>query len=181
MRAIAAARRETAFAIVLFIVLLVVNVLLNSDRFAPAALGTLLGLAAPLVAASIAAMPAVLGGRGGIDVSVGPLMGLVNALIVQTLIIDAGISSPWIVVPTALAVGAAAGALNGFLAVVVRIQPIVATLGTYLLFTGLTLTLVPAPVGTVPRWLQSSIGTPVGCPASRHGVGLARDQAVAFL
>ncbi len=158
MRAIAAARRETAFAIVLFIVLLVVNVLLNSDRFAPAALGTLLGLAAPLVAASIAAMPAVLGGRGGIDVSVGPLMGLVNALIVQTLIIDAGISSPWIVVPTALAVGATAGALNGFLAVVVRIQPIVATLGTYLLFTGLTLTLVPAPVGTVPRWLQSLSG-----------------------
>ena len=31
----------------------------------------------------------------------------------------------------------------------VRIQPIVATLGTYLIFTGLTLTIVPAPIGTV--------------------------------
>jgi ribose transport system permease protein len=103
-------------------------------------------------------MPAILGGRGGIDVSIGPLMGLVNALIVQTLIADAGISSPWAVVPAALAIGAAAGALNGLLAVLVRIQPIVATLGTYLIFTGLTLTIVPAPTGTVPHWIQSLSG-----------------------
>ena len=40
----------------------------------------------------------------------------------------------------------------------VRIQPIVATLGTYLIFTGLTLTIVPAPTGTVPPWIQSLSG-----------------------
>jgi ribose transport system permease protein len=151
-------RRETGFAFVLLVVLLAVNILLNPARFAPAAWGTVIGLAAPLIAASIAATPAILGGRGGIDVSVGPLMGFVNALIVQTFIADAGISSPWLVVPAALAAGALAGALNGFLAVVVRIQPIVATLGTYLLFTGLTLTIVPAPTGSVPPWIQSLSG-----------------------
>jgi ribose transport system permease protein len=151
-------RRETGFALVLFVALLAVNILLNPARFAPAAWGTVIGLAAPLIAASIAATPAILGGRGGIDVSVGPLMGFVNALIVQTFIADAGISSPWLVVPAALAAGALAGALNGFLAVVVRIQPIVATLGTYLLFTGLTLTIVPAPTGSVPPWIQSLSG-----------------------
>ena len=112
-----AERRETAFALALFVVLLAVNVLLNPARFAPGAWGATVGLAAPLIAASIAAMPAILGGRGGIDVSVGPLMGFVNALIVQTLIADAGISSPWLVVPAALVLGAVAGALNGFLAV----------------------------------------------------------------
>jgi ribose transport system permease protein len=153
-----ARRRETGFALALFVVLLAVNILLNPSRFAPAAWGTVIGLAAPLIAASIAATPAILGGRGGIDVSVGPLMGFVNALIVQTLIADAGISSPWLVVPAALAVGVLAGALNGFLAVVVRIQPIVATLGTYLLFAGLTLTIVPAPTGSVPPWIQSLSG-----------------------
>ena len=151
-------RRETGFAFVLLVVLLAVNILLNPARFAPAAWGTVIGLAAPLIAASIAATPAIFGGRGGIDVSVGPLMGFVNALIVQTFIADAGISSPWLVVPAALAAGALAGALNGFLAVVVRIQPIVATLGTYLLFTGLTLTIVPAPTGSVPTWIQSLSG-----------------------
>lgn len=153
-----AERRETGFALALFVALLAVNVLLNPARFAPGAWGATIGLAAPLIAASIAAMPAILGGRGGIDVSIGPLMGLVNALIVQTLIADAGISSPWAVVPAALAIGAAAGALNGLLAVLVRIQPIVATLGTYLIFTGSTLTIVPAPTGTVPHWIQSLSG-----------------------
>ncbi len=158
LRAQLSARRETGFALGLFVVLMIVNVPLNPARFAPAAWGTVIGLAAPLIAASIAAMPAMLGGRGGIDVSIGPLMGFVNALIVQTLILDAEVTSPWIIVPVALLVGAAAGALNGLLAVVVRIQPIVATLGTYLLFAGLTLSLVPAPVGTVPPWLQSLSG-----------------------
>jgi len=151
-------RRETGFALGLLILLLIINVLLNPARFAPAAWGATIGLAAPLVAASIAATPAILGGRGGIDVSVGPLMGFVNAIIVQALIADAGISSPLAVIPAALAVGVLAGALNGALAAFVRIQPIVATLGTYLLFSGLTLTIVPAPTGTVPPWIQSLSG-----------------------
>ena len=151
-------RRETGFALGLLVVLLIINVLLNPARFAPAAWGATIGLAAPLVAASIAATPAILGGRGGIDVSVGPLMGFVNAIIVQALIADAGISSPLAVIPAALAVGVLAGALNGALAAFVRIQPIVATLGTYLLFSGLTLTIVPAPTGTVPPWIQSLSG-----------------------
>jgi ribose transport system permease protein len=148
-------RRETGFAFALLIVLLIVNISLNPARFAPAAWGSTIGLAAPLIAASIAATPVILGGRGGIDVSVGPLMGFVNAIIVQVLITGAGISSPWIVIPAALAVGVLAGALNGSLAAFVRIQPIVATLGTYLLFSGLTLTIVPAPTGTVSPWIKS--------------------------
>lgn len=158
LASLVASRRETGFALALFVVLMILNAILNPARFAPGAWGTAIGLAAPLMASAIAAMPAILGGRGGIDVSVGPLMGFVNALIVQTLIVDAEISSPWVVVPVALAVGAAAGALNGILATVVRIQPIVATLGTYLFFTGITLTIVPAPVGTVPPWIQSLAG-----------------------
>jgi len=50
---------------------------------------------------------------------------------------------------------AAVGLVNGLLAAVVRIQPIVATLGTYLVLTGLTVTIVPEAVGTVPDWLRS--------------------------
>jgi len=154
-----AARRETGFALALLILLLAINLLLEPTRFKPAAWGIDIGLAAPLMAAAIAAMPAILGGRGGIDVSIGPLMGFVNALVVQTLIIDLGIASPWIIVPAVLLIGGLAGAFNGFLATVVRIQPIVATLGTYLLLTGTTLTLLPAPIGTVPPWLKSLAGS----------------------
>ena len=151
-------RRETGFALGLLIVLLIINVLLNPARFAPAAWGATIGLAAPLVAASIAATPAILGGRGGIDVSVGPLMGFVNAIIVQALSFESTQRRMWALARATRAPAELPGALNGALASFVRIQPIVATLGTYLLFSGLTLTIVPAPTGTVPPWIQSLSG-----------------------
>ena len=151
--------RETLVALVLLVMLLAVNLLLNPVRFAPAAWGTLIGLAAPLLCAAVASMPAMLGGRGGIDVSVGPLMGFVNAVVVKTLVVDAGVASPWAVVPAVLLIGAVVGAINGVLATVVRVQPIIATLGTYLVLAGLTLTLLPAPIGGAPEWLKSLSGT----------------------
>ena len=150
--------RQTGFAPILFVVLLAVNVVINPDRFAPAAWGTLIGLAAPLVGAALASTPPVLGGRGGIDISVGPLMGFVNAVVVLVLIKNMGVTSPWIIVPAAIGIGALVGAVNGLLATVLRIQPIVATLGTYLILVGATLTILPAPTGTVPDWLRALSG-----------------------
>jgi ribose transport system permease protein len=151
-------RRDTLFALVLLAILVAVNLGLNPVRFYPRNWGSVIGLAAPLMIGAFAATPAILGGRGGIDVSVGPTMGFVNAIIVQALIISGGVSTPWIIVPSALATGLLVGAFNGFNATVLRIQPIVATLGSYLLLSGLTLTLVPAPTGSVPDWLKELAG-----------------------
>lgn len=151
-------RRESVLAAALLLLLLAVNILQNPAWLRPDAWGTVIGLAGPLLAASIASMPSILGGRGGIDVSIGPLMGFINVLIVKVLVMDQGVSSPWIIVPFALLVGAGVGAFNGFLATVVRIQPIVATLGTYLVLSGATFTLLPAPAGTAPDWLKSLAG-----------------------
>jgi ribose transport system permease protein len=139
----------------LLVALLALNIALNPARFAPVAWGTLIGLAAPLIGAALASTPSILGGRGGIDVSIGPLMGFVNALIVTVLIGQLGLDAPWFVVPAAILIGAAIGLVNGAFAAIVRIQPIVATLGMYLVLTGLTVTIVPAPIGTIPSWLQS--------------------------
>jgi len=147
--------RQQGFGALLLVVLLALNVILNPARFAPAAWGTLIGLAAPLLGAALASTPAILGGRGGIDVSVGPLMGFVNAILVTVVIGRCGLEAPWFVVPTALLIGGAVGFFNGVFAAVVRIQPIVATLGTYLILTGLTVTIVPAPTGSIPSWLRS--------------------------
>jgi ribose transport system permease protein len=151
--------RSAGFAVVLLVVLLIINLFLNPARFQPAAWGTLIGLAAPLVGAALASAPVILGGRGGIDISVGPLMGFVNAIVIQTLFLTSGIASPLVLVPAALVVGAAVGAINGFMATVIRIQPIVATLGTYLVLSGVTLTILPAPVGPAPDWLKAMSGT----------------------
>ncbi len=147
--------RNAGFAGVLFVLLLALNLILNPTRFAPANWGTLIGLAAPLIGASLASAPVILAGRGGIDISVGPAMGFVNAIVIQVLFLTLGISSPAVVIPAALLAGLAIGAINGFLATVVRIQPIVATLGTYLVLGGVTLTIVPSPVGPAPGWLKA--------------------------
>lgn len=150
--------RGAGFALVLLVVLLAINLVLNPARFHPAAWGTLIGLAAPLIGAAVASAPVILAGRGGIDISVGPLMGFVNAVVIQTLFLQAGISSPLIIIPAALLLGAAVGAINGFMATVLRIQPIVATLGSYLILAGITLTILPAPIGPAPGWLRAMAG-----------------------
>ncbi|MBZ9964721.1 ABC transporter permease [Mesorhizobium sp. BR1-1-2] len=150
--------RSVGFAVVLLIVLLAVNLMLSPARFQPGSWGALVGLAAPLIGAAIASTPVILAGRGGIDISVGPLMGFVNAIVIQVLFLRAGISSPLVLVPAALLIGALVGAANGFLATIVRIQPIVATLGTYLILTGVTLTILPAPIGPAPAWLKALAG-----------------------
>nr|WP_102959618.1 ABC transporter permease [Mangrovicella endophytica] len=153
-----AGREDTRLAALLFVVLLVLNIALNPARFAPHNWGSVLGLAAPLLLAALAVTVPFLAGRGSIDVSVGPLIGLVNVLIVKGLILGAGIQSPLLIVPAALILGLASGALNGFLTSVLRIQPIVATLGTYLIYSGLALTILPSPAGSVPDWLRALAG-----------------------
>jgi ribose transport system permease protein len=158
IRSISEFARSAGFALVLLVVLLAVNLVLNPARFHPAAWGTLIGLAAPLIGAAVASAPVILAGRGGIDISVGPLMGFINAVVIQTLFLQAGISSPLVIVPAALLIGAAVGAANGFMATVLRIQPIVATLGSYLILAGVTLTILPAPVGPAPAWLKAMAG-----------------------
>ena len=151
--------KRLGFAGVLLVILLAVNLLLNPTRFQPSGWGALIGLAAPLIGAALASTPAILSGRGGIDISVGPLMGFVNAIVISVLFLKGGIESPFILLPAALLAGGAIGAINGFLVAIVRIQPIVATLGTYLVLTGVTLTILPAPIGPAPAWLKSMSGT----------------------
>ncbi|AOF94231.1 ABC transporter permease [Sinorhizobium sp. RAC02] len=151
-------RSETRLAAILFVVLILLNAVLNPVRFSPANWPTVLGLAAPMILATMATTLPFLAGRGSIDVSVGPLMGLINVILIKVVIGDLGISSPWIIAPAALLLGLASGALNGFLAAILRIQPIVATLATYLIYSGLALSILPSPSGTVPGWLSALSG-----------------------
>lgn len=158
MSRLLSARPELRLAAGLCLVLLLLNAWLNPARFAFANLGATLGLAAPLILAACASLPPILSGRGGIDLSVGPLMGLVNVIVVRWLVEGLGWTSPLAIVPAALLIGLASGALNGFVAAYIRIQPIVATLGTSLLYAGLALTISPSPAGTAPAWIKALAG-----------------------
>lgn len=64
---------------------------------------------------------------GGVDISVGPTMGIVA--IIAGWMLAAG-HGPWAIVPVAILVGTAVGLANGLIITVARVPDIIATLGT---------------------------------------------------
>ena len=160
-------------AALLLVLLAAASLVFTPGQFGIGAIFVTLGTAAPTLLAAVAVTPSILSGRGGIDLSVGPLMGVLNVLLVQYLIGQAGQGSPFVVVPVALVLGALGGLLNGTLVGVVRLQPVVATLGTYLMFSGLAIWLLPSPNGTVPSWLMGLSSQGVLVPLAAVAAGWA--------
>ena len=121
---------------------------------------------------SIAMMIAML--TGGIDLSVVGIANLSSILagvfFFNTIGKDSELSATLQIlnvgtgVVLALAIGAMAGALNGFLITRVRITPILATIGTGQLFTGIALVITggPAITGFPMYWAEIGSGTLFG-------------------
>jgi ribose transport system permease protein len=139
------------------IVLCIVSAFFNSEFLAPSNWAATMSGACPIILLSMAQAVAVIAGRAGVDLSVGPLAGLVNAVIVVELA-GRGITDPFVVVPVCLALGLVSGAVNGFLIAYLGVPAIVATLGTYLAYLGLTLEILPTSGGAVPTWMADLTG-----------------------
>ena len=150
--------RTYSFAILLVTILLIGNLIENPEFVASDQIAGTLAIAAPFVIAAVASTPAILSGGGGIDLSVGPLLGFVNVILVVRLIPE-GLDEPYTAVPILLALGAVVGLINGLLVAVVRLQPIVATLGMYLILVGYSLREMPEPIGEAPDWLVDFRGS----------------------
>ena len=125
-----------AFALVLMVLLLIANIVAQPAFGNPSNWPETLAIFAPFAIAALASTPAIMSGGGGIDISIGPLMTVIDMIIVADLL-PHGLGSPWIVVPVCLVIGAAVGALNGTLVTVLRFQPVVATLCMNFILTGL--------------------------------------------
>jgi ribose transport system ATP-binding protein len=84
---------------------------------------------------------------GSIDLSVGPLVGVV--VVVMSFFATGGRGSPGLVagIVVSLAVGAAVGLVNGLGIRLVRLPPVIATLVLYIFLQGLGLLLRPTPKG----------------------------------
>ena len=130
------------------------NVALNPSFADRANWAQVLAAATPFIITAMAQAVPILSGDGGIDLSVGPLAGLVNAVLVAVLV-PAGFDGPLPMIGATLAMGIAAGLLNGALVCLVRVQPIIATLGSFLAFQGLALEILPTAGGSAPAWLRA--------------------------
>ena len=84
---------------------------------------------------------------GGLDLSVGPQMTLANCL--ASTVVSGSPIQIFLGILFCVATGLLVGFINGCIVVFGRIQPIIATLATGAIYTGLSLFLRPTPGGTV--------------------------------
>lgn len=103
---------------------------------------------------------------GGLDVSVGAVIGLTAAIMSLPL-------SPFATLPLALFAAAVVGAWNGTLVDRLGIHPIVVTLASSTVVTGIALLLRPTPGGTVPQALVTLVnGHFLGVPMAVYWIAL---------
>ena len=159
-------RRNTyaAVPLAMLIVLFIVNAVVQPQFLAQHNWATSMSVLAPTVLTAMAMTLPVLSGNGGIDLSVGPLAGFMTVLI-STLLVPAGITSPLTVIPIVVVFGLLSGAINGVLVAYVRLPAIIATLGMYLFYDGLGTEVLPQAGGSVPVWLVKLNGSVGPIPA----------------
>ncbi len=89
---------------------------------------------------------------GGIDLSVGSIMGLAALACAATMQNFSENASPWVVIPLGVAVplgvGLICGAINGAVIVGLRMHPFIVTLGTLSIFRGISL--ISVKEGSLP-------------------------------
>lgn len=137
--------RPAAFATILTVLMLSINVGLQ-PHFGPT---QQLAAFAPMALAAMATAAAVVG--GGIDLSISAQMTFASILLVGYLT-PAGLGG-YIAIPILLVAGAALGTLNGLLAVVLRLPPIVASLASMFILTGINLRLASTPIILFDGWV----------------------------
>ncbi|HTF09179.1 MAG TPA: ABC transporter permease [Asanoa sp.] len=122
---------------------------------------SILNTTLPLVFVAIGQSLVVL--TGGIDLSVGGIVSVCVAVTASRVTGGALSSYTWILV--VLALGSASGAINGLIVAYGRIAPILTTLATLSIFSGLALWVLPVPGGSIPpsvRLVLTNPGTPTG-------------------
>lgn len=138
---------RVGIAFVILTVLLGITISLNERFFTPAVITSIANQSMTLVFAGMAQTTVVI--TGGIDLSVGPIISMSNSL-ASTLFIEPDDPLNIIgVVLVVLVVAALAGLLNGLIVVYGRLQPIIVTLATASIYSGIALFLRPQPGGYV--------------------------------
>ncbi len=97
---------------------------------------------------------------GGIDLSLGTMMLMINALLVRWITSDSTTGEIVLAMAMSVGVGALAGAFNGFCVAILRLQPIVTTYATGFVFAGIALEVLPRPGGDIPRDWSLFYGSP---------------------
>ncbi|HEX7040454.1 MAG TPA: ABC transporter permease [Trueperaceae bacterium] len=158
-------------SLVLLAVAVLLNYLLQDNLFQLRVVNGNLRVMLPLMVLAAGQALVIVG--GGIDLSVGATVSLVNVILVTLVTPESSWDGVLLGALAGLAAGALAGAVNGFCVAYLRLQPIVTTYATSFLYFGLALAILPRPGGALPRALTSFYrSAPLGLPATAYGVAL---------
>jgi ribose transport system ATP-binding protein len=120
----------------------------------------LLLLSTALILASMGQLLVLL--TGGVDLSVGPMMGLGLVVLTHFATDDAGTGGFLVGLLLLIVAGLVVGLINGSLVRLAKIPPVIATLATYIAVQGVALIINPIPdglfSGSASNTLRSSIG-----------------------
>ena len=112
--------------------------------------------ALPLALAAVGETFVIL--TNGVDLSIGAMITLSNV----TCAVLTAHGYGELAALAGVGIGAAAGLANGLVVSYLRIAPLIATLATMSIYTGIALIILPTPGGTVPSWLSRWTASDIG-------------------
>ncbi|PTE11592.1 ABC transporter permease [Mesorhizobium helmanticense] len=140
-----------ALLALLWIIVILVLLVLKPSVFSLGTVTTILQFSTILALVALGQAIVILAGGAGIDLSVGGIVSL--SAIAGMLAMKLGLPS-FLLPPACIIAGAALGAFNGVLVTKLSILPLIATLGTFFVYSGLALALTGgAAQSGVPSWL----------------------------
>jgi ribose transport system permease protein len=156
---LAARRNAWTLGLVGFLALLLVYTKLIQPRYGVTGIQGLAISVLPLALAAVAQAIVVI--AGGIDLSIGSMMALINvvaAVLMNGQSEEFGVA----VVLGVLLLGVALGAVNGSLVVLTRVPDIVVTLAMSFVWAGCALLVLPTPGGGSATWLMNLVNGSFG-------------------
>ncbi len=165
-------RYPALFAFVLFVIAIVINLILQPNMFAKETLNSNMRVFLPIILLSVGQAIVLLG--GGIDISVGGVVAIVNTVLATRVGLDGSPEKMWQYILVSLFAGILAGAINGFFVSYLRLQPIITTYATSFLYAGFALFILPNPGGGIPANVAALYRntTPLGLPLAFYVIAI---------
>jgi ribose transport system permease protein len=165
-------RQPALFALVLLVLSLLINFILQPNMFARETLNSNMRVFLPIILMAMGQAIVILG--GGIDISVGGIVSIVNTVLATRVGLAGSPEEMWKYIFVSLLIGLLAGAINGFFIAYLRLQPIITTYATSFLYTGLALFILPNPGGGIPASIAALYrdSTPLNLPLAFYVIAI---------
>lgn len=157
-------RNPYLFSLLLLVIIIIVNFIFQPNIFQRDTLNSNMRVFLPLIILAAGQAVVILG--GGIDISVGSIVSIVNVILATQVGLQGNPQQMVAMMGVVLVVGMLAGAINGFFVAYMRLQPIITTYATSFLYAGFALFILPNPGGGIPQSFSGFYRdtTPLGLP-----------------